>query len=525
MVSRNWARRGRRHRHGQAAAVLTSALLVGIGLMLGMMALPSSPSASQAAAAGAGLRSAVPAPGVTASLSTVVTSLEARIDAVVAEELVSLVNRTGSTAPGPNASAPTTSAPTPFPPNLPPPAMSYSDAGGGSASGGAGAMPAAGGGGTSSNAASAGSPDTTTAPIATQVAGEPTTTTTAPTPTMTTTTSTSTTTTSTTTTQAPAVIVPGGAGGFGPVLAGNSRTNCIYVGSSAWSTALAAAEQETGVSYDCLETFSDQDPSWSSWDDPWITAPDAGLSSWLQADPGQRTIIVTEDLIPTSEVDAADPLTWEEPCEQGQFDTYATTLAKNLVAAGMGSAVVRLGQEMNGPWEPDFMGTTAVERSAWAGCFAAEVAAMRVVAGAHFLFDWDVAACDEDVPPAEYYPGNTYVDIIGVDFYDQTCTSSPLPAPSPSAATLVVDEPLGLETIGSFAEQNGKPLSIPEWGTKSAAENGNGDDPYYVTAVAQYIEQDGDFAFQSWFDTGTKGVLQLTSANPETLYAYQQAFG
>ena len=41
--------------------------------------------------------------------------------------------------------------------------------------------------------------------------------------------------------------------------------------------------------------------------------------------------------------------------------------------AGLGNSVIRLGAEMNGTWETDFVGTTTVEQNLWAKCFANEV--------------------------------------------------------------------------------------------------------------------------------------------------------
>ena len=68
-------------------------------------------------------------------------------------------------------------------------------------------------------------------------------------------------------------------------------------------------------------------------------------------------------------------------CAAGDYDSYATELGTNLVAAGLQNSVIRLGPEMNGTWETDFMGTTTQEQNLWATCFANEVTAMRQAAG------------------------------------------------------------------------------------------------------------------------------------------------
>jgi hypothetical protein len=305
------------------------------------------------------------------------------------------------------------------------------------------------------------------------------------------------------------------------VVAGDSKTPCIYAG---LQSNLAAAEQATGLTYNCLETFSTPIAAWSNWTAPWVTSPSYGYTAWLAADPTGRTVVLTQDLVATDQV--TSDASWRGHCAQGQFAPYATQLAQNLIAAGFGNSVVRLGAEMNGSWESDYIGTSTGEQHNWALCFAVTVRAMRAVAGAHFLFDWNVVACGNASPLANYYPGDAYVNIIGVDAYDTGCPAAPPPA---SAATFasVANNPEGLLAVSAFAQQNGEPMSIPEWATSSPTGSppGYGDDPYYVAGIGQYVASSSNFSFQTWFDAGDNGVLELSSANPKSLQAYVAAFG
>ncbi len=307
--------------------------------------------------------------------------------------------------------------------------------------------------------------------------------------------------------------------------AGDSKTPCIYVGSYPWQPALSVAEQATGLAYDCLETFeTGTSMSWSDWEDPWITQATYGYTTWVAADPAERTLVLTLDVVASSQTTTDS--SWRGHCAQGQFATYATQLASNLVAAGLGSSVVRLGAEMNGAWEPDFIGTTSGEQRNWALCFVKTVQSMQAVAGAHFLFDWNVVACGNASPLASYYPGNAYVDIIGADVYDTGCPMAPPPA-SPSTYDAVAANPEGLTAVSQFAEAQGKPMSIPEWATSatSGSPPGYGDDPYFVAGIGQDVTSSSDFSFQCWYDAGDKGILTLTSASPLSLGAYTAAFG
>jgi O-antigen/teichoic acid export membrane protein/glycosyltransferase involved in cell wall biosynthesis len=298
-----------------------------------------------------------------------------------------------------------------------------------------------------------------------------------------------------------------------PVQAGDSKVRCIY---TKLGEPLRQAERATGVTYNCLETFSDADPTWAAWARPWLTNKVYGYVSWLAAEPG-RQLILTQNLIPDSL--AGDP-NWAAKCASGAYDSYATQLARNLVKAGFGYSVIRLGPEMNGTWNVGSLGSTPASWKQWGQCFAQEVRAMRAVPGSHLLFDWNVNAGYRNIPLADFYPGNAYVDIIGIDFYDTSGQPLP-PVGHPDRWTALSRQPDSLMEVAAFAAANHKPLSFPEWATVGS----QGDDAAYVTSMGAFIAHH-DIAFQSWFDAGDNGILQLTPGMaPRSLRAYIKAFG
>lgn len=302
------------------------------------------------------------------------------------------------------------------------------------------------------------------------------------------------------------------------VQARNSKTACIY---AAIGLQLAQLEEVTGIKYGCVETFSDADPNWADWVSPWVTHAKAGFPQWLAQDPKQRTIILTQNLAPD---DAVRNPNWRAECAAGRFDHYARQLAKNLVQTGFEYSVIRLGHEMNGAQYDDTIGNYPYQWRQWAHCFAQIVRTMRKVSGAHFLFDWNVNAGYRDIPLADYYPGNGYVDIIGIDFYDASAFG-PLPPVSQPLRRWeqLASEPLGLFAVDDFARLHHKPLSIPEWGTLD--NKGNGDDGQYVLQIGRFVDSH-DVSYQSYFDAGDDDVLPLAKhAAPRSLSAYIQAFG
>lgn len=316
----------------------------------------------------------------------------------------------------------------------------------------------------------------------------------------------------------------------GVVTVNDSKTKCIYTGSSGWAAQLVSAEQTTGINYNCLETFSDADPQWSDWVSPWVTTS-YGFSQWLSAEPN-RTIIITQDLVPDSVGTVEAPLVWEQACAAGNYNSYATQLAENLVSTGFENSVIRLGHEMNGNWYADSLngyggpaGITTAEETAWAQCFAQEVTAMRAVPGANFLFDWNVNASVSSVPLASFYPGNAYVDIIGVDQYD-SWPNGTQPTASASEFRSLVNYPYSQTDVAdiiAFAKAQGKPISIPEWGLETSANGGLGDDPFFVSGIASLVANN-DTAYQSYFDSGSANITTLGSTAPNATAEYIQDF-
>jgi hypothetical protein len=312
----------------------------------------------------------------------------------------------------------------------------------------------------------------------------------------------------------------------GLITAGPSRSECLTLNTSAGQTGLsyiqssvASFDSVTGSSVTCISSYLNGSATWSAWQHPWITSSQYGYTTWVAAQPQTRQLVLEMDLIPTALQDVNDPLTWEKSCVAGDFDSHATALGDSLVAAGLQNSVIRLGAEMNGVWEPDFIGTKATEQRLWAKCFDNEVTALRKAPGENFLIDWNPNACVGNYPYGNFYPGNAYVNIVGLDLYDVGCNT---PKTRLSFAALA-REPSGLDHFIAFANAHGKPMSLPEWGLSIIP---SGDDPGYINGIGETVAKD-DFAFQSYFDGGGPNVkaLPLGSNTPLSDAAYRQWFG
>lgn len=138
--------------------------------------------------------------------------------------------------------------------------------------------------------------------------------------------------------------------------------------------------------------------------------------------------------------------------------------------------------------------------------------------GAFFKFEWCPNIGDggaaEDQPDVEaYYPGDTYVDFIGCDFYYFSAFADPDGATEFASQR---DRDFGLQWQVDFAAAHDKQLAASEWGCDT---EGMGD---WIDAVAEWFAAN-PYAYQMYFNRGTKKLSDWDL--PATGAAYIAQFG
>jgi hypothetical protein len=289
--------------------------------------------------------------------------------------------------------------------------------------------------------------------------------------------------------------------------------NCVY---SALSEAtLARFDALTRQHSSCVVVYANTMKTWAEWERPWFLnrQRDASWAAWATAPGTRRRLVITMSMFPPG----LRHTRWRRAGARGRFDGDARTLARNLVAAGLGDSVIRLGAEMNGDWNPDNVGHSRADFHRWVRFWRHEVLAMRSVPGAAFKFDWNVNAAVRPIPLEAIYPGDDVVDIVGVDAYDQGV------APGPHRWARLYGRHLGIRDVLRFARRHGKPLSIPEWGLAPTNVGlGGGDDPSYIRGIARIVQRDR-VAYQAYFYKG-QFAAQL-DRSPASMNAYRRDFG
>ncbi len=294
----------------------------------------------------------------------------------------------------------------------------------------------------------------------------------------------------------------------------DAKRVCAYTGHSI--ATLQQFDALVGRNVDCAEIFSNSSTTWADWENPWFlhaSNPDNDWKAWATAPGTSRQLVISQNLFPASE-NAWD---WRTAGAAGDYEAHAQALARNLVAAGLGDAVIRLSPEANGDWNSDSIGSTKADFDLWREFWRNTVLAMRSVPGANFSFDWCINAHVRPIPLGDFYPGDDVVDIVGIDAYD-----SGVPIGQPRWATIFgwAD---GIEDVLDFSRAHGKPLSIPEWGVAPADSNlSGGDDPAYVDGIAGVVRQN-PVAYQAYFYR--YGYATQLAQGTASLEAYRRHFG
>ena len=145
---------------------------------------------------------------------------------------------------------------------------------------------------------------------------------------------------------------------------------------------------------------------------------------------------------------------------------------------------------------------------------------MRAVPGTERLtFCWNPTLGDQDFPADEAWPGDEYVDFVGVDVYDETWNKDTYPWPATASAAeisarrrkvwdeWIMHSPRGLAFWTKFAQKHGKPLAIPEWGAEPPrGRPRRGDNPWFVEQMHAFVTDPANrVAFHCYFDVNVPG--------------------
>ncbi len=207
-----------------------------------------------------------------------------------------------------------------------------------------------------------------------------------------------------------------------------------------------------------------------------------------------------------------------QACANGDYNWRWRRFGSVITSYGFGYSIIRLGWEFNGAWYP----WNASDPAAWAKCWRQAVTSARSTAP-HLRWDWNAnrGVGSALANPAQAYPGNAYVNIIGVDSYDWW-----LPAITYAGWQKQLNGPQGLNYWLAFAKVHGKLLSVPEWGNLRYGETAGGDDPAYVNDMRAFFAANARYiSFEANFQNpAVTGVSYMAGNVPRAAAAYRKGF-
>lgn len=241
-------------------------------------------------------------------------------------------------------------------------------------------------------------------------------------------------------------------------------------------------------------------------------------SGWKKARPGRR-LILSVPLLPGA-WDLSGPLQGEqahvsvslEAGARGDYDAHFQKLAQNLVRFGLADTILRLGWEFNGGW---YAWRAAKNPAAFTAYWRRIVLAMRSVPGAAQLrFCWNPAMRYQQFAAETAWPGDSFVDLVGLDVYDDSWLPNTYPYPAGATGAqiaarqrLVWDKDTlngdhGLKFWRDFARQHHKPFTLPEWGVFQRPEGHGGlDNAYFIEQIHAFISDPANGVyFHCYFD-------------------------
>ena len=212
-----------------------------------------------------------------------------------------------------------------------------------------------------------------------------------------------------------------------------------------------------------------------------------------------------------------------QACAAGSYNSHWRQFGTNISAYGLGNSIIRLGWEFNGNWYI----WRASDPASWVKCWRQIVTSARATAPG-LQWDWNVnrGVSAGLADPTQAYPGNAYVDTVGVDSYDMWP-----PATTSAGWNWQLNRTQGLMYWLNFAKAHGKKFAAPEWGnvmpgTVATGNHAGGDDLAYVNDMLGFFQAHAaNLAWESTFQgTITRGTYGTGTRVPKASAAYKAGF-
>lgn len=256
-------------------------------------------------------------------------------------------------------------------------------------------------------------------------------------------------------------------------------------------------EQRWGRTFEHILCFTPD----ASWDDIavqqwWAQSFGAQSSRWAAG----RGTVISLPLCPQTvpDVTSIDP--------DDIWDAFGRA-GRNLVAAGLGAAILRIGWESQGSW---YNWSSIEHPGTYKARFRDAVNALRQAEGQSFLIDWNIAG-GKPVDLDAFDP--SVVDIVSIDLYDSGDLTRDQIRQTRAAVVEYASQRAALDESWGIAQEYGKGWAVAEWGLW------NSDHPEYVEQMTSYLDEH-PHAHEAYFDVSSSADHQLAHfPRSEQVYA------
>lgn len=227
-------------------------------------------------------------------------------------------------------------------------------------------------------------------------------------------------------------------------------------------------------------------------------------------------------MLPRTHDAGKNPEHWRSAA-RGEFDRYYREVAAKLRAYGVRGTVFRIGWEANGnshAWQartdpPNYIATfrriADILRDAVPDC----------------RIEWTMLKRGSQTGSVlDLYPGDDWVDIVGLDFYDHWPAINDEATWQQLYNSTFRGGPAGPGAWLDFARSRGKPLAFPEWAVCNNWPPPSTDNPFYIRKMFEFLSQNAaDIAYETYFNQNLRHRLWPAGINPKAAAAYRSLWG
>ena len=247
-----------------------------------------------------------------------------------------------------------------------------------------------------------------------------------------------------------------------------------------------------GRPVDVAMSYNNRDSGWGDFDHPWNLGAYRGFNGSLV------------ESVPYAPSNVGASLA---ACAAGAYNWHFAALgsAVNHSQFQGGKFILRLSWEMNG----NYFYWDDTNNAQWIRCFQQEASAFKW-ASPRSLVDFTINGHGTSASGIsrglDAYPGDAYVDIVGIDNYDHYTG-----ARNQAVFNSLANGPDGIYTVANFARAHGKRFSVGEWGVATCEGSvAGGDNPFYIRAMYNTFRKYASFlAYEAYFNYAGEGCYSL----------------